>query len=228
MKDLRQFIKTTIREFLNENAINNEVITNYKVEKESEKASMVIVPYVTGKGDEKSIKLWVPKSVLIKNNGIPKWVISNNLNDLIKKGFKYDVKNILDTIGKAKSELPQFNIEYVDMWSFRVDPSIFEFEAAITPAKSSEQAKYMTEEINYTVTSPHINSRLEVRRKNTQEEAQKVIDKYVNSSYFIDNNLTPLKIQVWKRKVTKEEAEKWYLVNPFELKNVSIEVIKNG
>ena len=79
--------------------VNADVVANYTTEKESDKAAMVVIPYVTTKGDEKSLKMWIPKSVLDKNNGVPKWAIKNYLEDLNKKGIKYDTSNILKTPG---------------------------------------------------------------------------------------------------------------------------------
>jgi hypothetical protein len=79
-----------------------ELVTNYTVENSSEKASLVKIPYVDKKGVEKSITLWVPKSILEKNAGVPKWVIENYL---VKNSFKSNINSILDTVGKTKSEL---------------------------------------------------------------------------------------------------------------------------
>ena len=77
--ELRKFIATTIREYLNEQVLTED-ISVFGIEKETDKALFVKIPYwlETGKDkpkhEQKELKLWLPKSQ-IKNiwNNIKKF-----------------------------------------------------------------------------------------------------------------------------------------------------------
>jgi hypothetical protein len=197
----------------------NDVVTNYTKERESEKAAMVVVPYITNKGDEKSLKLWVPKSMLDKNGGIPKWIISNHLKDLAKKGINYDINNIMTTIGKSSADLPQpAKLEYVEAWDFMVDPSVVPH-----PSESGKKsnARAATKMIQYTkVYDEPMNPKSKFKTTyHTQEEAQRVIDMLIRN-YKIDK----MQLLVWKKKVTKDEADK--MLDPYSFMNTTTKQIK--
>jgi hypothetical protein len=203
MIKLTSLLKEVIN-LLRENT--NDIITNYTKEKESEKAVMVVIPYVTNKGDEKSLKMWVPKSILDKNNGIPKWILSNHLKDLAQKGIKYDAKNILNTAGKSLSDLPQLRKpEYVEVWDYAVDPQSMPDRFHNDKHKQFHASEFTRE----------------IKKNNTQQEAQKAINKILTYPGVSEWKKVPLLI--WKKKVTKDEANK--MIDPHLFDNVTIKYI---
>jgi len=83
-----------------------DIIVNFSIEKETEKASFVHIPYAYA---TKTLKMWIPKSVLSKNSGIPTWIIKNHLNDFNAKSrnAKFDVGKVLNTAGKTAEDAPK-------------------------------------------------------------------------------------------------------------------------
>ena len=98
-------LKTLLTEILEENT--SDIITDYRVEKQTEKAVYVIIPYYdkVNKKD-KELKTWIPKSVIQKNNGIPKSFVRRNLEDYNSKAKYggYNIDSIMSTLGSKKPE----------------------------------------------------------------------------------------------------------------------------
>jgi hypothetical protein len=83
-----------------------DTITNFSVEKETHKASFIHIPYAYG---TKQLKMWVPKSVLSKNTGVPVWIIKNHLSEFNAKSRtgRYNIESVLETAGKTEADKPQ-------------------------------------------------------------------------------------------------------------------------
>lgn len=127
--ELRKFIQTTIREYLNEEILKENVST-FDVEKETDKALFVKIPYwlETGKDkpkhEQKELGLWIPKSQ-IKNNVIPQWIIDKTLQDLKQKNRFINTDSIKKHLGeyapkkeKVEDWIPDDNAkrEYERKW----------------------------------------------------------------------------------------------------------------
>ena len=127
--ELRKFIQTTIRDYLNEEILKENVST-FDVEKETDKALFVKIPYwlETGKDkpkhEQKELGLWIPKSQ-IKNNVIPQWIIDKTLQDLKQKNRFINTDSIKKHLGeyapkkkKVEEYIPDDNArrEYEREW----------------------------------------------------------------------------------------------------------------
>jgi hypothetical protein len=206
-------------DFLKENT-NADVVTNYTTEKESDKAAMVVMPYVTTAGSEKSLKMWVPKSVLDKNNGIPKWAIKQYLEDLNKKGIKYDAVNILKTIGKSASDVAASQPakpEYVEIYDFIVNTQAL----VDLTQRDKKDFRDSTRYIKQTNTIVDMGKAKSIITTNTKEKAQERINQMI-TNWKIDK----LPLIVYKTKVSKETADKMIGLNPFNFENVSTKEVK--
>jgi hypothetical protein len=82
------------------------IVVNFSIEKETEKAAFVHIPYAYA---TKTLKMWITKSVLSKNSGIPTWIIKNHLNDFNAKSrnAKFDIEKVLNTAGKTSEDTPK-------------------------------------------------------------------------------------------------------------------------
>jgi len=191
----------------------NNIVTNYTVDRESERAVLVKIPYVTNKGDEKSLSVWVPKSTLETNNGVPTWIVQKHLETLKNKGYRYDASNIMRTLGKTAADIAattsQKKPKQPIFWDFQVDNKAIEFGRA---RLSKDDINKFTKLIKYTD-----------NKRNTREEAQQVIDKIVS-----EYNLDKLPLIVWKTIIDpinpesdKLRADYYTDLDPFKFNNVS-------
>jgi hypothetical protein len=127
--ELRKFIATTIREYLNEQVLTEDVSV-FDIEKETDKALFVKIPYwlETGKDkpkhEQKELTLWIPKSQ-IKNNVISQWIIDKSLQELKQKNRFINVDSIKKHLGeyapkkkKVEEYIPDDNArrEYEREW----------------------------------------------------------------------------------------------------------------
>jgi hypothetical protein len=191
----------------------NNIVTNYTVDRESERAVLVKIPYVTNNGDEKSLSVWVPKSTLETNNGVPTWIVQKHLETLRSKGYRYDASNIMRTLGKTAADIAattsQKKPEQPIFWDFQIDNKAIEFGRA---RLSKDDINKFTKLIKYTD-----------NKRNTREEAQQVIDKIVS-----EYNLDKLPLVVWKTIIDpinpesdKLRADYYTDMDPFKFNNVS-------
>lgn len=188
---------------------NNNVVTNYTVDRESEKAVLAKIPYVTGQGDEKSLSVWVPKSTLEKNNGIPLWIVQKQLETLKSKGYRYDTVNIMRTLGNTAADVAaakaQEKRKEQIFWNFIVDVDGF-----YVPGQriSKDDIANLTKLIKYTDG--------DWKKPNNREEAQQVIDQIVNK-YSLDK----LPLVVFKTLAKSEKQVVQYTdQDPFKFNNV--------
>lgn len=193
--------------------VENNIVTNYTVDRESERAILAKIPYVTNNGDEKSLSVWVPKTTLETNNGIPTWIVQKHLETLKAKGYRYDANNIMRTLGKTATGIAatksQKKPEQPIFWDFRVDDKAIEFGKA---RLSKDDVNKFTKLIKYTGS-----------KRNSREEAQQVIDQIVNKY-----NLGKLPLAVWKTIIPpinpesdKLKADYYTDMDPFKFNNVS-------
>ena len=185
---------------------NTDVVTNYTVDRESEKAVLAKIPYVTGQGDEKNLSVWIPKSTLEKNNGIPLWIVQKQLETLRSKGYRYDTVNIMRTLGKTAADVAaakaQEKRKEQIFWDFIVD-GFYVPSQRVTKTKDDNDE--LTKLIKFTDNKP-----------NNREEAQQVIDQIVNK-YSLDK----LPLVVFKT-LAKSERNANHLtdIDPFKFNNV--------
>jgi hypothetical protein len=186
----------------------NNIVTNYTVDRESERAVLAKIPYVTNNGDEKSLSVWVPKSTLERENGIPTWIIQKHLETLKGKGYRYDTSNIMRTLGKTATDIAAATTTSQNkptqsiFWNFIVDSSgnAKEFYKKGVPRLGKDDIDNFTKLIKST---------------SSREEAQKVIDQIVN-----EYNLDKLPLKVWKT-LAKSENNQYTEMDPFKFNNVS-------
>lgn len=185
---------------------NNNTVTNYTVDRESEKAVLAKIPYVTSNGDEKSLSVWVPKSILEKDNGIPTWIVQKHLETLRSKGYRYDTSNIMRTLGKTAADIAtasQNKPEQPIFWDFIVDNQAVEFGRA---RLSKDDINKFTKLIKYTD-----------NKRNSREVAQQVIDQIVDKY-----NLDKLPLVVYKTLAKSQNQADYYTdMDPFKFNNVS-------
>lgn len=92
----------TIKEIITEEIINKK---NYIIEKETEKAIFVKIPYwletnkLKSKHEQRYLEFWVPKSQ-IQNDIIPEWIIEKQLKELESKNRYIVISSIKKHLGE--------------------------------------------------------------------------------------------------------------------------------